>query len=99
MSKHHCRACGRIVCHSCSPRTVFFELTKKFERVCNECLKGDSIAEQRRLERSFSATEAMKENGQNVVETNLENLEADLEGSDAESMDADDEEAEQTQSK
>merc|ERR1711871_774459 len=36
--KHHCRSCGRIVCHSCSTHKIFFEITQKFKRVCDECL-------------------------------------------------------------
>ena len=37
--KHHCRSCGRIVCHSCSTHKIFFEITQKFKRCCDECLE------------------------------------------------------------
>merc|ERR1711871_1242476 len=36
--KHHCRSCGRTVCHTCSTNKIFFEITQKFKRVCDECL-------------------------------------------------------------
>lgn len=37
--KHHCRSCGRVVCHSCSTHKIFFEITQKFKRCCDECLE------------------------------------------------------------
>lgn len=40
--KHHCRSCGRIVCHACSTHKIFFEITQKFKRVCDECLQTGS---------------------------------------------------------
>ena len=44
--KHHCRACGRVVCHNCSPHEMHFTVTDKIKRVCRECLvKGQSASE------------------------------------------------------
>lgn len=39
--KHHCRQCGHLVCHTCSPSTTAIpELSEKNgSRVCNNCCK------------------------------------------------------------
>ena len=37
-AKHHCRACGRVVCHSCSTNKIIFEVSGKPGRICDECL-------------------------------------------------------------
>ena len=39
--KHHCRACGRVVCHICSAQRIFMITSNKFERVCKECITND----------------------------------------------------------
>jgi hypothetical protein len=36
--KHHCRSCGRVVCHACSTHSVYFEVVGKVKRVCDDCL-------------------------------------------------------------
>ena len=41
--RHHCRSCGNIVCHSCSPSKVFiFELgvEEGLQRACVQCFYG-----------------------------------------------------------
>jgi len=43
-AKHHCRACGRVVCHSCSTNKIIFEVSGKPGRICHECLlNGKSV--------------------------------------------------------
>ncbi|KAF9956554.1 hypothetical protein BGZ72_002688 [Mortierella alpina] len=38
--KHHCRVCGKVVCHSCSTRTVLIQGThsEKVGRACDQCI-------------------------------------------------------------
>ena len=40
--KHHCRSCGRVVCHSCSTNQMYFEVSQKIKRVCDQCLVNGS---------------------------------------------------------
>lgn len=41
--RHHCRNCGRIVCHPCSGRLVYLDISKRYERVCIDCVnKGEA---------------------------------------------------------
>ncbi|XP_050981696.1 zinc finger FYVE domain-containing protein 26 [Labeo rohita] len=35
--RHHCRRCGRLVCHSCSSRKMVVEGFEEPVRVCDEC--------------------------------------------------------------
>ncbi len=48
-SKHHCHACGRVVCHACSTEKLFFESTQSLERVCTECLVDGNAEKQSKL--------------------------------------------------
>ncbi|KAG0306876.1 hypothetical protein BGZ98_001529 [Dissophora globulifera] len=38
--KHHCRACGKVVCHSCSTRTILIKSaqSEKVGRACDDCI-------------------------------------------------------------
>ena len=36
--KHHCRACGRVICHYCGAKELFLEVSQKYERVCKSCI-------------------------------------------------------------
>lgn len=36
--KHHCRACGKVVCHVCAANRIYMSVSNKFERVCTKCL-------------------------------------------------------------
>jgi len=36
--KHHCRACGKVVCHVCANHRIFMSVSNKFERVCTKCI-------------------------------------------------------------
>lgn len=46
--KHHCRSCGQVICHPCSPNTIFFPDPKSDgnggtqERVCLTCHKENN---------------------------------------------------------
>ncbi len=44
-SRHHCRACGNIVCGSCSPQFIIIHELSQFgkQRVCNQCYWGQEI--------------------------------------------------------
>ena len=37
-SKHHCRACGRCVCSTCSSFKDYFETLDKKQRICSTCV-------------------------------------------------------------
>ncbi|CAK9098543.1 unnamed protein product [Durusdinium trenchii] len=63
--KHHCRACGRVVCGSCSGSKLFLSSYGKEERVCDSCFdllqhdKGrpvnEQFVEQKQIEASLKA--------------------------------------------
>lgn len=38
--RHHCRICGRCVCHGCSPSAVQLEGFKVPQRACSLCISG-----------------------------------------------------------
>lgn len=38
LGKHHCRACGKVVCHICAANRIYMSVSNKFERVCTKCL-------------------------------------------------------------
>mmetsp|Transcript_9810 Transcript_9810/g.11903 ORF Transcript_9810/g.11903 Transcript_9810/m.11903 type:complete len:1045 (+) Transcript_9810:1413-4547(+) len=37
--KHHCRMCGRVVCHACASTLLFYEASGKRQRTCDYCIK------------------------------------------------------------
>ncbi|CAE7223881.1 Rufy1 [Symbiodinium natans] len=63
--KHHCRACGRVVCGSCSGNQLYLPSYQKEERVCDRCFdllrhdKGrpmnESMMENKQLEASLKS--------------------------------------------
>jgi len=38
--RHHCRICGKSVCSSCSPSSVYFEGEKNLQRTCTPCVSS-----------------------------------------------------------
>jgi len=38
--KHHCRMCGRVVCHACASSMLFYEASGKRQRTCDECIRN-----------------------------------------------------------
>ncbi|KAG0241573.1 hypothetical protein BGW41_005733 [Actinomortierella wolfii] len=38
--KHHCRACGKVICHSCSTKTILIKSgnLEKVSRACDDCI-------------------------------------------------------------
>jgi len=48
LPKHHCRACGRVICGQCSDNTLFLQVcANKKSRVCDTCyevMRGDKGA-------------------------------------------------------
>lgn len=38
LRRHHCRMCGRIVCHACGSKTLYLPTSRKQERVCRSCV-------------------------------------------------------------
>ena len=48
MRRHHCRRCGKLVCHACAPknnsRPIMEWGLKEPVRHCRECFKSPSIA-------------------------------------------------------
>ncbi len=40
--RHHCRACGSLVCRSCSPNNAYIITMEQFGpmKVCRECYRG-----------------------------------------------------------
>ena len=39
-AKHHCRMCGRVVCHACAATMLFYEASGKRQRTCTFCIKN-----------------------------------------------------------
>jgi len=39
-AKHHCRMCGRVICHSCSSTMLYYEVSGKRERTCSDCIRN-----------------------------------------------------------
>jgi len=40
--RHHCRTCGKCVCHDCSPNSI--QVAGSLERVCNQCVSNGAGA-------------------------------------------------------
>lgn len=38
-SKHHCRMCGRVMCHACSKTYLFYPVEGKEMRTCDDCVQ------------------------------------------------------------
>uniref|UniRef100_A0A4W5L348 FYVE, RhoGEF and PH domain containing 6 n=1 Tax=Hucho hucho TaxID=62062 RepID=A0A4W5L348_9TELE len=52
--RHHCRACGKVVCQSCSSNKQCLEYLKnQLARVCDQCF---IVLQQQRSEKALSAT-------------------------------------------
>jgi hypothetical protein len=49
LSKHHCRACGNIICHKCSPRKALVCGIEEYgvQRVCTQCHWGQVCTSQK----------------------------------------------------
>lgn len=39
-TKHHCRMCGRVMCHACSKNYLFYPVEGKEMRTCDDCVKN-----------------------------------------------------------
>jgi hypothetical protein len=39
-TKHHCRMCGRVMCHACSKTYLFYPVEGKEMRTCDDCVKN-----------------------------------------------------------
>ncbi|KAJ1925484.1 hypothetical protein IWQ60_004533 [Tieghemiomyces parasiticus] len=72
--KHHCRACGHVVCHYCSTKTIVipgsWEAEDKEARACDQCVAllfgkehlNDSKQQQHQLQRRSSTASASSSN-------------------------------------
>lgn len=45
--RHHCRACGKVICGNCSKNKVYLEYLKKIGRVCDECQEVLGVEEEK----------------------------------------------------
>jgi hypothetical protein len=71
---HHCRSCGNLVCHPCSPETaVLFEMKDSGEvRVCTLCYWGQDpvyISYHRRISRSSGSFGTLSADANNAEAT------------------------------
>ncbi|XP_063900331.1 RUN and FYVE domain-containing protein 2-like [Zophobas morio] len=41
--KHHCRTCGKVICHMCSQNTIIHPDTLKEVRVCDKCYENRNM--------------------------------------------------------
>eukprot|EP00927_Polykrikos_kofoidii_P069446 TRINITY_DN64928_c0_g1_i1.p1 TRINITY_DN64928_c0_g1~~TRINITY_DN64928_c0_g1_i1.p1 ORF type:complete len:308 (+),score=55.39 TRINITY_DN64928_c0_g1_i1:57-980(+) len=57
--KHHCRACGRVVCGNCSDNTMYVPSLQKRERVCDPCC--ETLRHEKTLSLSEKRVEGKKE--------------------------------------
>jgi len=73
-AKHHCRTCGRVVCHACSPTKILSETTGKPERICAECLVDGGKARSK----AMSAQQKIVEKEKVIAEEKRKEAEAKL---------------------
>lgn len=68
--RHHCRACGYVVCWKCSDNKVALEYDgNKMNKVCNDCyriLKGETVSEENRR-RGILEIEAAQFSGNSLI--------------------------------
>ncbi|GAA6082903.1 zinc finger FYVE domain-containing protein 26 isoform X2, partial [Tachysurus ichikawai] len=50
--RHHCRRCGRLVCHACSNRKMVVEVNEELVRVCDQCYSFFHTASDEELEQA-----------------------------------------------
>ena len=43
--RHHCRSCGSLVCHSCSPARQHVSASPNPKRVCLRCIESKAAAQ------------------------------------------------------
>jgi FYVE/RhoGEF/PH domain-containing protein 5/6 len=70
--RHHCRACGKVVCNPCSLGRALLPYKKKPTRVCDKCLSTDpeTDTEHKVLERAASSGEVLKRGYVQCLKTN-----------------------------
>lgn len=73
--RHHCRACGLVICEACScNRAPLKYLDYKPSRVCDECntILVNRILERKQRKKSFNANDEGSEKGSISSQTNLD---------------------------
>lgn len=68
---HHCRSCGNLVCHPCSPEEVIIEEMKELGhvRICTLCYFGqDPVHVQYHRKSSFSGNDFLEENEDQMID-------------------------------
>lgn len=58
-SKHHCRMCGRVMCHACASTYLFYPVHGKNHRTCNFCIKNGGPPEECKLKGDTSGQRSM----------------------------------------
>jgi len=58
--KHHCRACGKVVCGACSHNFMWLPGRKQMERVCDPCQTFHLHKEAATLSESMSASKSLQ---------------------------------------
>ncbi|XP_060781171.1 zinc finger FYVE domain-containing protein 26 isoform X2 [Neoarius graeffei] len=59
--RHHCRRCGRLVCHACSSRKMVVEGNDEPVRVCDQCYSFFHAASDEELEQAEAGSPASAE--------------------------------------
>eukprot|EP00731_Ephydatia_muelleri_P012348 Em0006g1242a len=62
--RHHCRACGKVVCGNCSQKKAYLAYNSKFERVCDLCYASST----RRRANSYTSAIAGSEPLEDITE-------------------------------